>query len=92
MTKEEALKILDLQIFPNELLEDCFYYKMAVAGKISEQYKQKALSWIGDKQNNPQCEGCMCVADIMVRNIDKYGVACAAWVDDDAPSHALQEN
>lgn len=29
MTKEESMKITDLQIFPNELLEDCSYYKLA---------------------------------------------------------------
>lgn len=79
MTKEEALQIPELQIKPNSLVEDCFFYKMALAGKIQEQFKQKALSWLEGKENDPCYKGAFIVADMMVANIEKYGVACAEW-------------
>ena len=79
MTKEEALQIPELQIKPNSLVEDCFFYKMALAGKIPEQFKQKALSWLEGKENDPCYKGASIVADMMVANIEKYGVACAEW-------------
>lgn len=43
MTKEEALTIPELQIYPDDLVEDCFYYKLAKAGRLSEEAGKKAL-------------------------------------------------
>lgn len=79
MTKEEALKIPELKIFPNGLLEDCFYYKLAKAGRLSEEEGRKALERVEAEKNNPLYEGCLIVADLMVKNLDQFGVACAAW-------------
>ncbi len=82
MTKEEALKIPELQIFPNNLVEDCFYYKLAMAGRLSEVQGQKALKRLQGKENDPCYRGSFIVADLMIDNLDRYGVPCAAWCDE----------
>ncbi len=79
MTKSEALNIPDLQIHPNELVEDCFYYKLAKAGRLSDEQGQKALERLKGKENDPCYKGAFIVADIMLQNLDKYGVACIDW-------------
>ena len=79
MTKSEALNIPDLQIHPNELVEDCFYYKLAKAGRLSDEQGQKALERLKGKENDPCYKGAFIVADIMIQNLDKYGVACIDW-------------
>lgn len=79
MTKSEALNIPDLQIHPNELVEDCFYYKLAKAGRLSDEQGQKALGRLKGKENDPCYKGAFIVADIMLQNLDKYGVACIDW-------------
>ena len=63
MTKSEAARIPELQIHPDELVEDCFYYRMAVQGRLSDE----------------QGKGSFIVADMMIANLDKYGVACIDW-------------
>lgn len=80
MTKAEALEIPDLQIKPNALIEDCFYYKLALAGKLSEEQGKKALKRLEGKENDPIYIGCMAVAGLMVQNLEKYGVPCAEWL------------
>ena len=79
MTKSEASAIPELQIHPNDLVEDCFYYRMAVAGRISNEQGQKALQRLKGKENAPCYKGSFIVADLMIRNLDKYGVACIDW-------------
>ncbi len=79
MTKSEALNIPDLQIHPNDLVEDCFYYKLAKAGRLSDEQGQKALERLKGKENDPCYKGAFIVADIMLQNLDKYGVACIDW-------------
>lgn len=79
MTKQEAQQIPDLQIHPNDLVEDCFYYRMAVAGRISNEQGQKALQRLKGKEDDPCYKGSFIVADLMIRNLDKYGVACIDW-------------
>lgn len=81
MTKEEALTIPELQIYPDDLVEDCFYYKLAKAGRLSEEAGKKALKRVQDKKNDPCYEGAFIVADMMIRNLDRYGVPCAAWAE-----------
>ena len=81
MTKEEAKNIPELQIHPNELVEDCFFYKMAVNGEISAQHAEKALKRLQGKENDPCYKGAFIVADMMIANIKKYGVACIDWCD-----------
>ena len=81
MTKEEALQIPDLQIFPNDLIEDCFYYRLAMAGRISKEQGQKALARLHGKESDPCYRGSFIVADIMIANLEKYGIPCAAWAE-----------
>ena len=81
MTRNEALQIPELQIQPNDLVEDCFYYKLAQAGRLSEEQGQKALQRIKDKTDDPCYKGALIIADMMIRNLDRYGVACAAWCE-----------
>ena len=79
MTKEEALQIPELQINPNDLVEDCFYYKLAKAGRLPEEQGKKALERLKGKENDPCYNGAFIVADMMIANLDRYGVPCAAW-------------
>ena len=79
MTKEQASRIPDLQIHPNDLVEDCFYYRMAVAGRISNEHGQKALQRLKGKEDDPCYKGAFIVADMMIANLDRYGVACIDW-------------
>lgn len=79
MTKSEASGIPELQIHPNDLVEDCFYYRMAVAGRISNEQGQKALQRLKGKEDDPCYKGSFIVADLMIANLDRYGVACIDW-------------
>ena len=81
MTKEAALLIPELQINPDGLVEDCFFYKLAKAGRISSEQGQKALERLRGRENDPCYQGAFIVADMMVANLEKYGVACSAWAD-----------
>lgn len=80
MTRNEAQQIPDLQIHPDGLVEDCFYYKMAQLGRLSGEQGKKALERLKGKEDDPCYKGSFIVADMMIRNLDKYGVACADWV------------
>lgn len=79
MTKSEASGIPELQIHPNELVEDCFYYRMAVTGRISNEQGDKALQRLKGKEDDPCYKGAFIVADMMIANLDRYGVACIDW-------------
>lgn len=79
MTKSEAALIPELQIHPDELVEDCFYYRMAVLGRISNEQGHKAFERLKGKENDPCYKGSFIVADMMIANLDKYGVACIDW-------------
>ena len=81
MTKTEAEKIPALQIHPNGLLEDCFFYKMAVAGKLSDEQGRKAQERLKAYQSDPILNAALTIADLMLENLDKYGVACVDWCE-----------
>lgn len=81
VSREEALDIPELQISPNDLVEDCFYYKLAKAGRLSEDSGKKALERVQGKEDDPCYKGAFLVADMMIANLDRYGVPCAAWVE-----------
>ena len=81
MKKEQASKIPELQIHPNDLVEDCFYYKLAKAGRISNEQGQNALERLCGKENDPCYKGSFIVADMMIANLDHYGCACVDWVE-----------
>jgi len=79
MTLREARLIPELQIHPNDLVEDCFFYRMAVAGRISNEQGKKALLRLKGKEGDPCYQGAFIVADMMIANLDRYGVACVDW-------------
>lgn len=80
MDKEEASKIPELQIHPDSLIEDCFYYRMAQSGRISDEQGRKASERLRGREDEPCYKGAFIVADMMIANIDKYGVACIDWM------------
>ena len=79
MTKDQALQIPELQINPDDLVEDCFYYRLAKAGRISDIQGERALQRLKGRENDPCYKGAFIVADLMIDNLDRYGVPCAAW-------------
>ena len=79
MTKEEAKNIPELQIHPDGLIEDCFYYTLAKAGRLSDEHGKKALERLKGKESDPCYQGSFLVADMMVGNLDRYGVPCIDW-------------
>lgn len=79
MTRQDAMQIPELQITPDELVEDCFYYKLAKAGKLSREQGIKAKTRLKPMRTDPRFRGAMAVASLMVENLEKYGVACAGW-------------
>ncbi len=81
MTKAEALTIPELQITPNGLVEDCFYYLMAKDGRLPEDHARKALLRLQGHESDPCYKGAFIVARLMISNLDRYGVTCAAWAE-----------
>ena len=79
MTKSEAQQIPELQINPDGLVEDCFYYRLAQLGRISGEQGEKALQRLKGKEFDPCYTGALIVADLMIKNLDTYGVPCASW-------------
>ena len=79
MTKEEALKIPDLQVDVDGLTEDWFYLLMMTKDKVSKEMGEKALERIklGDEVESADA---LLKAEQMKHNLEKYGVPCAAWV------------
>lgn len=80
MTFEEIKQIPDLQIEVDDLTEQCFYIKMALNGRISDKSGEKNWDNIKGKYSEQEYKVALETADKMIENLDKYGVACAAWV------------
>lgn len=82
MTHQEALQIPDLDIEVTDIIEDCFYVKMAVNGNVSEKAGQDASQRLkGMYCDAKQLTSALNTADRMIDNLRKYGVACAAWCE-----------
>jgi len=81
MTKSEAAQIPMMGIHPDDLIEDCFYLKMAEEGRISKEQGRKALERLKGRENEPHYEGAMLVAGYMIENLDKYGAPCIDWCE-----------
>lgn len=81
MTKEEAHNIPSLIIHPNGLVEDCFYFRLAMLGRLSNEQGEKAKSRLKGKENLSEYTGAFIVADIMIANLDRYGVPCIDWCE-----------
>lgn len=80
MTFDDIKRIPDLQIEVTPLIEDCFYFYLALEGRITDQRGQEATDRIRPHINDPEYKRSFAVADKMVKNLKKYGVACADWV------------
>lgn len=81
MTKAEAAKIPDLQIHPDELVEDCFYCQLAMKGLLSDEQGRKAANRIAEMAEGPKLFGAIIVADMMVKNLERYGCPCVDWAE-----------
>jgi hypothetical protein len=81
MTQEEAKRLPFMNFTPDKTMEDCFYYRMYLEGRLGEEQGKKAHERLRDIENLPVFNGYMDVAGIMIENLDRYGFACAAWCD-----------
>ena len=79
MTFDEIKQIPELQIEVDDLTEQCFYIKMAIAGRISDEAGEKNWDNIKGKYTEEEYKRALDTADRMIGNLDKYGVACADW-------------
>ena len=79
MTFDEISKIPELQIEVDDLIEQCFYVKMAILGRISDEAGEKNYNNIQGKYSREEYREALAKADRMIKNIDKYGIACAEW-------------
>ena len=79
MTFEEIKQIPDLQIKVDDLTEQCFYVKMAILGRISDEAGEKNYNNIKGKYTEEEYKKALDKADRMIANLDKYGIACAQW-------------
>ena len=80
MTFDEIREIPDLQIDVTDVVEDCFYYKMFLLGRISLEAGMKAEERLMFKYTQEELENAFALADRMIDNLDKYGVAAASMV------------
>ena len=81
MTFQEIAQIPDLQITVTPLVEDAFYLKKALADELSVTAGTKAVERMQrDGYSQEEIYNALQMADRMLANIKKYGVACAAWV------------
>ena len=81
MTKEQAKRIPELQINVDELTEECFYIKMALLGRISDEAGEKVWERVKGKYTQQEYLKAIQTATKMVENLDRYGTPCAAWCD-----------
>ena len=85
MTKQEALKIPSMRIEVTPFIEDCFYSLLADKGKLSPEQAKKAkqnAARMSDKYDLETYYKGMLIAQAMLCNVEKYGVACADWCED----------
>ena len=79
MTFNEIKNIPELQIKVDALTEQCFYVKMAILGRISDEAGEKNMENIRGKYPRGSYKEALDKADRMIANLDKYGIACAKW-------------
>jgi hypothetical protein len=70
-------KDLDIEVTP--LVEDVFYLVLALEKKISGKQGEKIFDRIKGKWSEEEYLAAIQTARKMIKNIEKYGVACAAW-------------
>lgn len=80
MTLLEAIEIPELDIEVTDIVEDCFYYKMAMLGRISKEQGQLTENRLRGKYDKASLEKAFASADKMIDNIDRYGVPCISMM------------
>jgi len=80
METKDVKRNQDLHIDVDSLTEQCFYIKMALKGRISDEAGEKNWNNIKGKYPKEVYLTAFNKADKMIANLDKYGVACAAWI------------
>lgn len=80
MTKQEALLIPDLQIEVTPAVEDAFYFLQGLE-KMEDDITDAQVNAGKRLEKYPRDERMEAVhyAYKMLDNLDKYGIACAAW-------------
>lgn len=80
MTILDAIEIPELDITVTEVVEDCFYYKMALLGRISHEQGELTENRLRGKYDKDTLEKAFATADRMINNIDEYGVPCISMM------------
>lgn len=80
MTVIEAIEIPELDIDVTEIVEDCFYYKMALLGRISDKEGQRTEIRLKGKYDKASLEKAFAKADAMIDNLDRFGVPCISMM------------
>lgn len=82
MTKKEAEKIPDLQIRITPAVEDAFYFLQGLQenGSFMTESQIECGRNLSDYSETEKFEA-IHDATRMLRNIEKYGVACAEWCE-----------
>ena len=78
MEKKVADMIPALQIEVTDAAEDWFYVIMGCKGKVSKELVGKTLKRMEGYSEDERAKGLM-LAEKMEKNLDKYGIPCAAW-------------
>lgn len=81
MTFEEIKNIPDLQIEVNPAIEDAFYFLNGIENSVSDINEAQILCGqrLHSVYSEEEAKDAIKKAYMMIDNIKKYGIACAAW-------------
>lgn len=81
MTFEEIKNIPDLQIEVNPAIEDAFYFLNGIENSVSDISEAQILCGqrLHSVYSEEEAKDAIKKAYMMIDNIKKYGIACAAW-------------
>ena len=81
MTFEEIKNIPDLQIEVNPAIEDAFYFLNGIENSVSDISEAQILCGqrLHSFYSEEEAKDAIKKAYMMIDNIKKYGIACAAW-------------
>lgn len=82
MTKQQAKKIRDLCIDVDDVSEDCFYLRLAMAGIITQEAASGAVSRLNGLGQPDRVAAAFIESGKLFDNLDKYGIPCAEWCGD----------
>lgn len=79
MTKQEANKINDLRIDVDSVTEDCFYLRLAMDKRISQEAASGAVNRLNGLGQPQKVADAFIESRKLVENLDRYGIPCADW-------------